>query len=130
MKSELIQLITPMYDDLKHRLSRLALVKSFILWRAATGFIHCGESKEPNAIVSSLVTPEGVLSVYQIITRDQTKKPPQHVSFEPMQGCGEVDPLLVDLLAKPGQRLSAEQEIEAQGLFGDGGKFEVKPILH
>ena len=124
------QIWTPMLDDMKHRLERLSMVKCFMIWKGAKGFIHSGETMEPNVIVCSLVMVDGVLSAYQEIIRDQTKKPPDHASFGKIELIGEVDPLLVDVLPQPGDELTGEQLQEAKEVFGPGGKFEVKPVLH
>lgn len=120
----------PMRDDMEHRLSRLSLVKSFMIWRAASGFIYSGETIEPNAVVSSLVMASGVLAAYQEITRDPQKRPPHHVRFAAVELIGQVDPILVEALPESGARLTPEQEREVASLFGAGGQFEVEPVVN
>lgn len=120
----------PMYDDMQHRLERLSVVKAFMVWKQAGGFIHAAETIEPNAIVCALITRDGVLAVYQLITRDSTRKPLGHVAFGEIMPTEQIDPLLISMLPNPAERLTDEQEREALRLFGPGGKFEVKPIIH
>jgi hypothetical protein len=101
-----------------------------MVWKQASGFIHAAETIERNAIVSVLITRDGVLAVYQLITRDTTRKPPDHVAFGEIMPTEHIDPLLISMLPKLAERLTDEQGREAQRLFGSGGKFEVKPVIH
>jgi hypothetical protein len=42
-------------DDLEARMERMRVVRAFMIWKAATGFVHCSELIAPDAITSHVV---------------------------------------------------------------------------
>ena len=56
-------------DDLNARMERLQVVRAFMIWKAATAFVHASELIEPDAICAIAVTREGAIGALQRITR-------------------------------------------------------------
>ena len=56
-------------DDLDARMERMRVVRAFMIWKAATGFVHCSELIEPDAITACAVTRDDVTGGLQRIRR-------------------------------------------------------------
>src|SRR5450631_3913429 len=56
-------------DDLEARMERMRVVRTFMIWKAATGFVHCSELIEPDAISACAVTRDDVTGGLQRIRR-------------------------------------------------------------
>ena len=56
-------------DDIGARHERMLVVRAFIIWKAATGFVQSTELIEPNAIASVAVSRDGVSGALRRITR-------------------------------------------------------------
>jgi len=56
-------------DDLSERVERMRVVRAFMIWKAATGFVHSSELITPDAITACAVTREDVTGGLQRIRR-------------------------------------------------------------
>jgi len=56
-------------DDLEARIERLRVVRAFMIWKAATGFVHSSALLEPDAITPCAVTRDDVTGGPQRIRR-------------------------------------------------------------
>lgn len=82
-----------MPDDLSERLQRLTVVKSFLVMKAATGFVHASELATPDAIAALAVTRDEVIGAIQRIARS-----PLSFSAPEWFGREAVDDALLELL--------------------------------
>ena len=57
-------------DDIAARNERMQIVRAFIIWKAATGFVKSTELIEPDAIVTVAVTRDGASGALRRITRE------------------------------------------------------------
>jgi hypothetical protein len=56
-------------DDLEARMERLQVVRAFMIWKAARGFVHSAELFEPDAISACAVMRDDVTGGLQRIRR-------------------------------------------------------------
>jgi len=56
-------------DHLEARMERLRVVRAFLIWKAATGFVHSSELIEPDAITACAVMRDDVTGGLQRIRR-------------------------------------------------------------
>ena len=56
-------------DDLEACMERLQVVRAFMVWKAATGFVHSAELFEPDAITACAVMRDDVTGGLQCIRR-------------------------------------------------------------
>ena len=56
-------------DDLDARMERMRVVRAFMIWKAATGFVHSSELISPDAITACAVTRDDVTGGLQRIRR-------------------------------------------------------------
>jgi len=56
-------------DDLSERMERMRVVRAFMIWKAATSFVHSSELIEPDAITACAVTRDDVMGGLQRIQR-------------------------------------------------------------
>ena len=56
-------------DDIEERVGRLRVVRAFLIWKAATSFVHSSELIEPDAITACAVTRDDVTGGLQRIRR-------------------------------------------------------------
>lgn len=61
-------------EDIGGRLERLEVMRAFMIWKAATGFVMSSELAEPNALLVVAVTRFDVVAALQPISRKP--KPP------------------------------------------------------
>ena len=93
----------PSADD-EQRQAQYRIVRLFMVWKAATGFILASKTKIPDAITCTLVTRDEVTVALQHISRDP-------VIFEKPQwyGRGEVGDDIVNLLPARIVRLNLDE---------------------
>ncbi len=121
----------PLPDDIKIRHERMALVRRFMVWKLATGFILSTETMQPDAVTAVAVWRDGgsdeikVLGLYQLITRNGSAKP----SFAPEERAGkEMAGDVLELLPRHQESLSQDEIDELQTLMGNDGFFVVEKI--
>ena len=56
-------------DDLNARMERMQVVRTFMIWKAATAFVHASELIDPDAICAMAVSREGAIGALRRITR-------------------------------------------------------------
>ena len=100
-------------------------IKTIMLWKSAKTFIMSAEMIEPKAFSSVCINANGSLAGLHLFNQNP-------LSFEPVQWLGQeyIDPDISEMLPRSGEELNREQFAEAEKLFGVGGKFEVRPVLH
>lgn len=58
-------------DDLEARMERLRVMRAFLIWKAATGFVHSSELIEPDAITACAVMRDDVTGGLQVFGENQ-----------------------------------------------------------
>ena len=121
----------PLPEDITIRHARMDLVRRYMVWKQATGFIVSGESIEPDAVTALAVWRDAgsnktrAQGLFQMITRNGPHKP----TFTPEQQAGEeMAGDMLALLPKFEERLSQDELIELENLMGEDGAFVVEQL--
>lgn len=114
----------PLPEDLGERVRRVSLVRAYMAWRMASGFVVSSESVEPDAVMAVGVTRAWCSGLLRPIVRNP-------ISLGPVRdlGTAEIGEGFPQLLPS-GLVTTVDPETlkELKQVFGPGGEFEARPL--
>jgi hypothetical protein len=101
--------------DKEERCKRLEMVKLFMVWKAASGFMMAAETAKPHAISVILVTRTEVLRAFQRISRARLSfSDPEWLDRD------EIGEEIVSLLPPKVLKITTEEIVAMRQAFEDG----------
>ena len=118
-------ILNPLPDDEKARYEPMALVRRYMVWKMARGFVFSSETIKPEALFSVAVWRDGAGEVEAnglYLAKTSKNEYADAVTI----GTAEAGELL-ELLPNRNEQLTEAEINELKTLMGEGGVFEVMP---